>query len=131
MTNTHLYVYILSIILSKPPIAKRYTFGVLLNQIPVSLVILAMVCHFVKHLSSAKILFFLHMATIFDSKSLGGTRSEACPRQALLTNLSGSVGRTLQLVQCAHIALTQGLLSGAEVPLQAEAYLLHQVVLLV
>ena len=39
----------LSVILSKPPIAQRGTFGVLLNQIPVSLVVLAMVCHFVKH----------------------------------------------------------------------------------
>ena len=49
VTNTHLYVYILSIILSKPPIAKRGIFGVLLDQIPVSLVVLTMVCHFVKH----------------------------------------------------------------------------------
>ena len=73
-----------SIILLKPPIAKSDTFGVLLNQIPVSLVVLAMVCHFVKHLLSAKILLFLHMATIFESKSLGGKRSEACPTPSLI-----------------------------------------------
>ena len=85
-----------------------------------------MVCHFVKHLSSAKILFFLHMATIFDNKSLGGTRREACPRQALLTDLSGSVGRTLQLVKSTHIAVLQRALGGAEIPLQAEADFLIQ-----
>ena len=66
------------------------------------------------------------MATIFDSKSLGGTRSEACPRQALLTNLSGSVGRTFQFIKSAHIAVLQRTLGGAEIPLQAEADFLIQ-----
>lgn len=32
----------------KPPIAKSDTFGVLLDQIPVNLIILTMVCHFTK-----------------------------------------------------------------------------------
>lgn len=85
-----------------------------------------MVCHFVKHLLTAKILFFLHIATIIGSKILGGTRSKTCPRQALLTDLSGSVGRTLQLVKITHIALLQRTLGGAEIPLQAEADFLIQ-----
>lgn len=52
--------------------------------------------------------------------------SEACPYQALLTELAGGVGGALQFVEGTDIPVFEGALSGAEVPLQAETDFLIQ-----